>query len=84
MQVEARINQDQANPNKSGLFRNSLQARRFKSVEEVLTAALSQLPRKHRSNATAVARMVAFSSQHSVKLPAGESVENLVREGPRY
>ena len=50
-------------------------------VEEVLTAALGRLPHNElRSNRTAVERMIEFSRTHSVKLPAGETVEGLVRE----
>jgi Arc/MetJ-type ribon-helix-helix transcriptional regulator len=56
----------------------------FKSVDEVLTTALSQLPRVHRSNRTAVERMIRLSKENSAKLPPGETVENLVGEGHRY
>jgi hypothetical protein len=51
-------------------------------IQEHLTSA--RLPHKRRSNHTAIARMIEFSRQHSVKLPPGETVEDLVREGHCY
>jgi Arc/MetJ-type ribon-helix-helix transcriptional regulator len=53
----------------------------FNSVDEVLAAALDRLPSKELpANPTAVERLIEFSRTRSVKLPAGETVESLVRE----
>ena len=55
------------------------------SIEhEVLSTALSRLPRARRSNSTAVSRMIQFSKENSVRLPPGETVEDIVHEGHRY
>ena len=68
-------------PEQERIIREQLDSGCFKSVDEVLTAALGQLPHhQRRSNRTAVERMIEFSRTHSVKLPAGETVEALVRE----
>jgi Arc/MetJ-type ribon-helix-helix transcriptional regulator len=72
------------NPEQERMIQERLASGQFKSVDEVLTTALSQLPRFHRSNRTAVERMIRFSKENSVKLPPGETVEDLVREGRRY
>ena len=71
-------------PEQERMIEQQLAGGRFKSVDEVLTTALSVLPHKQLSNHAAVARMIKFSSQHSVKLPPGETVEGLVREDHRY
>jgi Arc/MetJ-type ribon-helix-helix transcriptional regulator len=71
-------------PEQERMIQEHLARGQFKSVDEVLTTALSRLPHKRRSNHTAVARMIEFSRQHSVKLPPGETVEDLVREGHHY
>ncbi len=71
-------------PEQEQMIQEQLASGQFRSVDEVLTTALSRLPHKHRSNHNAVARMIEFSSQHSVKLPPGETVEDLVRQGHRY
>ena len=71
-------------PEQERMIKLQLASGQFKSVDDVLTAALSRLPQKRRANETAVARMIEFSSRHSVKLAPGETVEHLVREGHRY
>ncbi len=71
-------------PEQERMIQEQLASGLYKSVDEVLTTALSRLPHKCRCNHTAVARMIEFSSHHSVKLPPGETVEGLVREGHRY
>jgi Arc/MetJ-type ribon-helix-helix transcriptional regulator len=70
-------------PELERIIQEQLASGQFKSVDEVLTSALSRLPHRRRSNRTAVARMIEFSNQHSVKLASGETVEGLVREGCR-
>ena len=70
-------------PEQERMIQKRLASGQFKSIEEVLTTALSQLHRIHRSNRTAVERMIQFSRENSVRLPPGETVENLVREGHR-
>ncbi len=68
-------------PEEERMIQEQLASGQFKSVDEVLTAALGRLPHhERRSNSTAVERMIQFSRTHSVKLPAGETVEALVRE----
>jgi len=68
-------------PEQERVIQEQLAGGFFKSVDEVLTAALSRLPHpERRSNRSAVDRMIKFSRTHSVKLPAGETVEGLVRE----
>jgi putative addiction module CopG family antidote len=68
-------------PELERMIQEQLASGQFKSVDEVLTAALGRLPHhERRSNRTAVERMIEFSRTHSVKLPAGETVEALVRE----
>ena len=54
-------------PEQERMIEQQLAGGRFKSVDEVLTTALSLLPHKQLSNHAAVARMIKFSSQHSVK-----------------
>lgn len=71
----------QLKPDQERMIQEQLSSGQFKSVDEVLTAALGGLPHQERgSSPTAVARMIEFSRTHSVKLPAGETVEALVRE----
>ena len=68
-------------PEQEQIIQQQLASGLYGSVEEVLTAALGRLPHNElRSNRTAVERMIEFSRTHSVKLPAGETVEALVRE----
>jgi len=68
-------------PELERIIQEQLASGQFKSIDEVLTAALGRLPhREHRSDRTAVERMIEFSRTHSVKLPTGETVEGLVRE----
>jgi Arc/MetJ-type ribon-helix-helix transcriptional regulator len=71
-------------PELERIIQGQLASGQFKSVDEVLTTALTRLPHKRRSNQTAVARMIDFSNEHSVKLASGETVEDVVREGHRY
>jgi Arc/MetJ-type ribon-helix-helix transcriptional regulator len=71
-------------PEQERLIRQQLAGGQFKSVEEVLTMALSRLPHNRRLNRNAVARMIRFSKENTVKLPQGETVEQLVRESHRY
>jgi Arc/MetJ-type ribon-helix-helix transcriptional regulator len=67
-------------PEQERIIQEQLASGDFKSVDEVLAAALGRLPHRERnSNRTAVERMIEFSRTHSVKLPAGETVEALVR-----
>ena len=70
------------NPEQERIIQQQLTTGQFNSVEEVLTTALSTLP-KCRSDRTAVQRMIQFSKENSVKLPPGETVEELVRSGHR-
>lgn len=70
------------NPEQERIIQQQLTTGQFNSVEEVLTIALSTLP-KCRSDRTAVQRMIQFSKENSVKLPPGETVEELVRSGHR-
>jgi Arc/MetJ-type ribon-helix-helix transcriptional regulator len=58
-------------PEQERMIQEQLANGQFKSVDEVLTAALGRLPHGRRSNRTAVERMIEFSRTHSVKLPAG-------------
>jgi putative addiction module CopG family antidote len=68
-------------PEQERMIQEQLASGKFKSVDEVLTAALGRMPhRECRSNRTAVERMIEFSRMHSVRLPAGETVEALLRE----
>ena len=68
-------------PEQERMIEEQLASGQFKSVDEVLTAALGRLPHYEcRSRRTAVERMIEFSRTHSVKLPAGETVEALVRD----
>jgi Arc/MetJ-type ribon-helix-helix transcriptional regulator len=68
-------------PEQEQIIQEHLASGLFKSVDEVLAAALGRLPRhEDRSNRTVVGRMIEFSRTHSIKLPAGETVEGLVRE----
>jgi hypothetical protein len=46
--------------------------------------ALSSLPHNRRFNRNAVQRMIQFSKENTVKLPHGETVEQLIRESHRY
>ena len=71
-------------PEQERMIQEQLATGQFNSVDEVLTTALSLLPYKHRSNRSAVERMIQFSKENSVRLPPGEMVENLVRAGHRY
>jgi Arc/MetJ-type ribon-helix-helix transcriptional regulator len=71
-------------PELEEMIRQQLASGNFKSIDEVLISALSQLPHRQRSNRTAVARMLEFSQKNSVKLPPGERVEDLVRDAHRY
>ena len=68
-------------PEQERIIREQLATGRFKSVDEVLTTALERLPhRDSQPTRTAVERMLEFSRTHSVKLPAGVTVEGLVRD----
>jgi Arc/MetJ-type ribon-helix-helix transcriptional regulator len=71
-------------PEQERVIRQQLASGHFKSVDEVLATALARLPYRPRSNRSAVARRSKFSKQNSIKLPLGETVEGLVREGHRY
>jgi len=71
-------------PELERMIREQIASGQFNSVDEVLASALSRLPHNRGSNRAAIARMIEFSSQHSVKLAPGETVEGLVREGHRY
>ena len=68
-------------PEQQRMIQEQLASGQFRSVDEVLTAALGRLPhQEHRPNRTALERMIEFSRTHSVTLPPGETVEALVRE----
>ena len=71
-------------PEQEHIIQQQLASGHFKSADEVLTAALASLPYKPRSTSKAVARMIEFSRNHSVKLPPGETVEGLIQQGHRY
>jgi Arc/MetJ-type ribon-helix-helix transcriptional regulator len=70
-------------PEQEKLIREQLAGGQFKSVDEVLTVALSHLAKNGRSNRDAVARMLQFSKENTVKLPEGETVAQLIRESHR-
>ena len=67
-------------PELEQIIQQQLASGLYGSVDEVLTAALVRLPQHELSNRSAVERMIEFSRTHSVRLPAGETVEALVRE----
>jgi Arc/MetJ-type ribon-helix-helix transcriptional regulator len=71
-------------PELERMIQEQLASGQFSSVDEVLVTALSRMPHRRRSNKAAVARMIEFSRQHTVKLAPGETVEGLVHEGHRY
>jgi Arc/MetJ-type ribon-helix-helix transcriptional regulator len=71
-------------PEQERIIQEQLASGQFNSIDEVLTTALSRLPHKRRDNRTAVERMIQFSRTHSVKLPPGEKVKDLIHEGHRY
>jgi Arc/MetJ-type ribon-helix-helix transcriptional regulator len=71
-------------PEHEQIIRQQIASGHFKSVDEVLAVALASLPFKTRSSSTAVARMIEFSGNHSVKLPPGESIDGLIDEGHRF
>jgi Arc/MetJ-type ribon-helix-helix transcriptional regulator len=71
-------------PEMERIIQDQLASGRFSSVDEVLATALAGLAQRSRSNLDAVARMIEFSTKHSVRLPPGETVEGMVREGHRY
>jgi Arc/MetJ-type ribon-helix-helix transcriptional regulator len=71
-------------PEHEEIIREQLAGGQFKSVDEVLTMALSSLPHNRRFNRNAVQRMIQFSKENTVKLPHGETVEQLIRESHRY
>ena len=67
-------------PKQEQIIQQQLASGLYGSVDEVLAAALDRLPHHQLPNRSAVERMIEFSRNHSVKLPAGETVEALVRE----
>lgn len=71
-------------PEQEQIIRQQIAGGHFKSVDEVLAAALANLPFKIGSNTSAVARMIQFSKKHSVKLRPGETVERLIDECHRF
>jgi Arc/MetJ-type ribon-helix-helix transcriptional regulator len=71
-------------PEQERMIQEQLASGRFRSVDEVLSTALSRLPRTRRSNSAAVPRMIQFSKENSVKLPPGETLKDIVHEGHRY
>jgi Arc/MetJ-type ribon-helix-helix transcriptional regulator len=71
-------------PEQERIIVEQLASGHYRSAEEVISTALARLPYQRRSNAGSVARMIEFSRRNSVKLPPGETVEDLVRESHRY
>ena len=71
-------------PEQERIIHEQLAGGHYQSVDEVLTTALSRLSHERRSNGIAVQRMLDFARRHSVKLPPGERVKDLVHEGHRY
>jgi Arc/MetJ-type ribon-helix-helix transcriptional regulator len=78
-------------------FREEIQSGNFHDMDELLLKALDALREKEassgshldilhsrRSNHVAVQRMIQFSKENTVRLPLGETVEDLVRESHRY
>jgi Arc/MetJ-type ribon-helix-helix transcriptional regulator len=70
-------------PEQVQIVQYQLDSGHFKSVDEVLAAALASFPSRPRSNRDAVSRMLEFSKKYSVQLPPGETVERLVHFGHR-
>jgi len=66
------------------IIREQLASGRFGSVNEVITSALSALPRSAQSGLAVVERMMEFAQTKTIKLPAGEHVDDLVRQARRY
>jgi Arc/MetJ-type ribon-helix-helix transcriptional regulator len=63
-------------PEQRRMIKEQLASGQFKSVDEVLTAALGGLPQQEgRLDHTAVERMVGFSRTHSVKLPPAKRLK---------
>ena len=75
-------------PEQERIIQEHLASGRFRSVEEILDTALSNLPHERQgrrgSRSDAVRRMIDFAERRSVKLPPGEKVRDLVHEGHRY
>jgi Arc/MetJ-type ribon-helix-helix transcriptional regulator len=72
-------------PEQERIIQEQLARGRFKSVDEVLSAALSRLPNGEcGSNPFAVERMIEFAEKRFIQLPPGERIGDLVREGRRY
>ena len=71
-------------PEQLAIIQQHLATGLFQSADEVVATALANLPQNHHPNLDAVARMIAFSRNHSVRLAPGETVDNLVAEGHRY
>jgi Arc/MetJ-type ribon-helix-helix transcriptional regulator len=68
-------------PEQERKIQQQLASGQFRSVDEVLTAALDRLSGSDSySDQSAVERLIEFSRTHSVKLPVGQTVDALVRE----
>jgi Arc/MetJ-type ribon-helix-helix transcriptional regulator len=52
-------------PEHEEIIREQLAGGQFKSVDEVLTVALSSLPHNRRSNRNAVQRLIQFSKENT-------------------
>jgi len=75
-------------PEQEQIIRQQLASGNFKSVDEVLATALASLPDVRRfdreSGREAVRRMIEFAGNRFIRLPPGEKISDLIREGRRY
>jgi Arc/MetJ-type ribon-helix-helix transcriptional regulator len=72
-------------PEQERIIQEQLASGHFKSVDEVLAAALGRLPHHERtSTRAAVERMIEFAEKRFIRLPPGETIRDLVHEGHRY
>jgi Arc/MetJ-type ribon-helix-helix transcriptional regulator len=72
-------------PEQERIVQEQLAAGHFKSVDEVLAAALRRLPHHdHSSTHAAVERMIEFAEKRFIRLPPGETIRDLVHEGHPY
>jgi len=72
-------------PEQEQIIQEQLASGHFKSVDEVLAAALGRLPHhKRTSNRAALERLIEFAEKRFIQLPPGEKIKDLVHEGHRF
>jgi Arc/MetJ-type ribon-helix-helix transcriptional regulator len=74
-------------PEQGRIIREQLANGYFKSVDEVLAAALASLPEVRdigEDSRDAVRRVIEFAEKRFIQLPPGERIRDLVHEGHRY